>query len=179
MCGSYEESDMKAGFYYDLKFVMFLLYVIFLVVFVVLWGLSADFAMFGSIFLCIIFYLDLQAFIEVRIPRYGWKCSKNDYKLASALLIISPSLIPIGRYFLDTIAVWSPLFFILSVGLETIPMLLGIVFALTCYLDFGNSLRFWKKNEEITNILLKHSYFYRKIFGRKTTNTPQQTKIMK
>lgn len=179
MSGSYEENDLKAGFYYDLKFVVCLLYVIFIVVFVVFWGLSAlaDIALFVLVFLCIVAFLDLQEFIEVRVPRYGWKCSKKNYKFASALLIISLFLIPVGEYFLDNeITVGLPFLFFLSLGLMLIPMLLGMVLALTCYLDFGSSLGFLKKDEEITKVFLKHSYFYRKIFGRKIAQKTSHNK---
>lgn len=75
-----EESYLKAGFYYNLKFVTALLFLIFMVVFAVLHVL-ADFAIFALIFLCTLFYLDLQEFIEVKVPLYGWKCSKSDYKI--------------------------------------------------------------------------------------------------
>jgi hypothetical protein len=177
MPNSCEEGDSKAGFYYDLKFVIALLYVIFVAASLVLLGLSAfaDFPIL--VFLCILLYLDLQEFIEVRVPRYGWKCPKNNYKIASALLMISLFLIPVGEYLLDSkIAVRSPLFFFLLLGLMFVPALLGMIFALTCYMDFGHSLGFWKKDEEIIKAFIKHSYFYRylhyfhrKIFGRKST----------
>lgn len=168
MCGSYEENDSKAGFYYDLKFVMGLLYFIFMVVFIVL-SASVEFSIFTLIFLCVLVYLDLQEVIEVRVPRYSWKCSKSNYKIASALLIISLFLIPVGKCFLDSgVAVRLPFFLPLSLGLISIPMLLGMVFALTCYLDFGRSLGFWSKDAEIAKVFLKHSYFYRKIYGRKS-----------
>ncbi|MEM2459554.1 MAG: hypothetical protein QXG66_04915 [Candidatus Bathyarchaeia archaeon] len=177
MSGSYEESDLKAGFYYDLKFVVSLLYTTFIVVFAVFEGLSAftDFAVSILLFLCIMTYLDLQEFIEVRVPRCGWKCSKKNYKFASALLMISLFLTPMGKYFLDSgSATRIPLVFFLSVALMLIPMLLGMIFTLTCYLDFGSPPRLKGKDKEITTALLKHSYFYRKIFGRKLTRTMPQ-----
>lgn len=171
MSGSYEESDSNAGFYYDLKFLMSLLYVIFIVVFIALMELLAfaDFAVLNLIFLCIGAYLDLQEFAEVIVPRYGWKFSKNNYKIASTLLIISIFSILMGKYFLESeLALRLPLFFFLSVGLMLIPTLVGFIFTLTCYLDIRSSLGFWRKDEEITRVFLKHSYFYRKIFGRKS-----------
>ncbi|MEM2947755.1 MAG: hypothetical protein QXN96_05935 [Candidatus Bathyarchaeia archaeon] len=169
MSGSVEEGDLKAGFYYDLKFVMLLLYVVFIIVFVAWGGLSAftDFAMFNLIFICIITYLDLQEFIEVKVPRHGWKNLKSNYKIASAFLIISLFFVSMGEYFFDSkLAARSPFFFVLSLGLMLTPIL-GIIFALTCYLDYEGTKRLWEKDNEIAGALLNHSYFYRKIFGRK------------
>ncbi|MGQ9506978.1 MAG: hypothetical protein ACUVTB_03845 [Candidatus Bathycorpusculaceae bacterium] len=112
-------------------------------------------------------YLDLQETIEVRVSRYGWICSKKDYRMASAFLIISLFLIPTGYYLLTRIAVIHPLIFILSLALMLLPFLTGTVFALNCYLDFGRSLGYWKKDEEITKTFIKHSYFYPRTYGRK------------
>ncbi|MDH7477784.1 MAG: hypothetical protein QHH17_05320 [Candidatus Bathyarchaeota archaeon] len=164
-----EEADSKAGFYYDLKFVIGLLYIVFVIVYVLLLDFSifTDFTALVLVFLSLMGYLDLQETIEVRVPRYGWKCSKRDFRLASAFLIASLFLIPVGTFLLRSrIAAEHPLIFILSLALLFIPTLSGIVFALNCYLDFGRALGYWKRDEEITKAFLKHSYFYRKIFRK-------------
>lgn len=129
-------------------------YIIFTAVFVVSSGLSAlaDFGVVVLVFLSLMSYLDLQETIEVRVSRYGWKCSKRDYKIASAFLIISLFLIPVGYCLLTSrIAVAHPLIFFLSLALLLIPALVGILFALNCYMGFGSSL----------------GYFYRKIHRQK------------
>ncbi|MGB9854720.1 MAG: hypothetical protein ACPLRY_07970 [Candidatus Bathyarchaeales archaeon] len=175
MSGACEEGDWKAGFYYDLKFVVSISYVTFMVAFIAIRGLSGftDFTVIILIFLCIVTYLDLQEFIEVKVPRHGWKCSKKIYKFASALLIISLFLTPMGEYLLNSgLAIRLPFFFFLSIGLMSIPMLLGLIFALTCYLDFESLQRFCRRDKEISAALLKHSYFYSKIFGRKSATKP-------
>lgn len=128
----------------------------------------ADFGVVVLVFLSLMSYLDLQETIEVRVSRYGWKCSKRDYKIASAFLIVSLFLIPIGYCLLTSrIAVAHPLIFFLSLALLLIPALVGMLFALNCYMGFGSSLGCWKKDEQITQAFLKHSYFYRKIHRQK------------
>jgi hypothetical protein len=164
-----EEGDSKAGFYYDLKILVGLLYVI-SVVSVILLGLSAfeGFGVITLMFLVLMVYLDAQETVEVRVPRYGWICSRKDFRFASAFLVISLFLIPVGNYLLTSrIAVMHPLIFLLSLVLLLLPALLGLVFALSCYMDIGRSLGYWKKDEQITQAFLKHSYFYRKIHRQK------------
>jgi len=57
--------------------------------------------------------LDVQETVEVRVPLYGWVCSKEDFRLASALLMISLFLIPVGNYLLTSrIAAAHPLIFL-------------------------------------------------------------------
>ena len=163
-----EEGDSKAGFYYDLKIVVGLLYMVFVIslAFMFLLGLWAfeDFGLVTLMFSVLMVYLDVQITFEVRVPSYGWVCSKKDFRLASALLMISLFLIPAGNYLLTSrIAVAHPLIFLFSLALLLVPALLGIVFALNCYLDFGHSLGYWKKDNEVVKALLRHSYFYRKI----------------
>jgi hypothetical protein len=97
LSGSLEESDSKAGFYYDLKFLIGLVYIAFLIL-VILSGsiLSIRIEYIGLIFLSLLSFLDLQEFAEVRIPRYGWKGSRSDYRVASVLLAIGILLVPIA-----------------------------------------------------------------------------------
>ena len=169
MLGVHGDGDLKAGFYYDLKIVVVLLYAVFVIVSVVVLGLGAlaDFVAISLLFVVLLFYLDLQETIEVQVPRYGWKCSKKDYRLASALLIISLFLIPIGNFLLTSgIAAKHPLSFLLSLMLLSAPFILGMAFALSCYMDFGRSPG-WKKDKEIIKVFQEHSYFHRKIHGLK------------
>jgi len=166
-----EEGDSKAGFYYDLKTVVGLLYLA-CAAFIILLRFSAlaDFGVISLMFSVFLVYLDLQGVAEAIIPRYGWICSKKDFRFASAFLVISLFLIPVGNYLLTSrIAVMHPLIFLLSLVLLLLPALLGLVFALSCYMDIGHSLGYWKKDEKITQAFLKHSYFYRKIHRQKAT----------
>jgi hypothetical protein len=163
-----EEGDSKAGFYYDLKIVVGLLYLAFAAFFIPLFLLGfsalADFGLISFTFSVLLVYLDLQMAGEVVIPRYGWVCSRKDFRLASALLVVSLFLIPVGDYLFNSkIAAINPITFLLSLTLLSLPALLGIAFALSCYIDMGRSFGYWRRNEQITKALLKHSYFYRKI----------------
>ncbi|MGQ9625023.1 MAG: hypothetical protein ACUVT9_06595 [Candidatus Bathycorpusculaceae bacterium] len=175
MSDSCEEGGSKAGFYYDIKFVISLLFIVFTVVSFLLLGLGlltlltfSDFGVVTLVFLSLMTYLDLQETIEARIPRYGWICSKKDFKLASAFLLVSLLLTPIGYCLLSSgIAAKHPIAFLFSSALLIVPILLGIGFVLSCYLAMGETLGYGKKDEEITKTLLKHSYFYPKIRGRK------------
>jgi len=168
-------SDSRAGFYYDLKFLIGLMYILF----VVLIGISGflfsiEIGEISIIFLSILTFLDLQAFVEVRVPRYGWKCSRFIYKLASALLLAGVLLVPIVNSLLNSgIIVELPqhssiVLFFLSIGFLMIPIL-GMILTLVCYLDFAQSLGTspWKRDKEIVEAISKHSFFYRKIFRRK------------
>ncbi len=166
-----EECDSKAGFYFDLKIVVGLLYMVFIIsvsslILLGLWTFE-DFGVVTLMFLVLMVYLDVQETVEVRIPRYGWVCSKKDFRLASAFLVISLFLIPVGDYLLTSrIAAAHPLIFLFSLAVLLVPALLGIVFALNCYIDFGRSLGYWKKDEQIVQAFLRHSYFYRKIHNK-------------
>jgi len=165
-----EEGDSKAGFFYDLKIVVGLLYLAF-AAFIILLRFSAlaDFGVISLMFSVFLVYLDLQGVAEAIIPRYGWVFSKKDFRFASAFLVISFFLIPVGNYLLTSrIAVMHPLLFLLSLVLLSLPALLGIAFALSCYIDMGRSFGYWRRNEQITKALLKHSYFYRKIHRLKS-----------
>lgn len=175
---SCDEGDLKAGFFYDIKFVVGLLFIVFAAFSFLLGGLSAfsDFGVIVIVFLSLMAYLDLQETIEVQVPRHGWVCSKRDFKLASAFLLVSLLLTPIGYYLLSSeIAAKHPLTFLFSLALLLVPTLLGIAFALNCYLAMGRPLGYWKKDEEIAKALLKHSFFYPKTYGRKATQKIKQT----
>jgi len=60
-----------------------------------------------------------------------------------------------------------PIIFLFSLVLMVIPALLGLTFALSCYIDIVRRIGFWKMDKYITQALLKHSYFYRKIHKSK------------
>jgi hypothetical protein len=168
-----EEGDSKAGFYYDLKVVVVLLVLGFCRFYysVKIFGFSG-FGVISLMFSVFLVYLDLQGVAEAIIPRYGWVFSKKDFRFASAFLVISLFLIPVGNYLLTSrIAVMHPLLFLLSLVLLSLPALLGLVFALSCYIDMGRSFGYWRRNEQITKALLKHSYFYRKIHRLKSIRT--------
>lgn len=171
MSSSFEESDSKAGFYYDIKVLVVLAYVVFFVSTLVL-GLILSVGVSGITltFLGLMLFLDLQEFIEVRVPRYGWRCSKSIYKLASAFLLIGALLVPIATQLMNSgIAATIPpqtsiLLFLLSMGLMAAPIV-GIALALICYLDFASSLKIslWKRDKEVIEAISKHSFFYRKL----------------
>jgi len=164
-----EEGYSRAGFFYDLKIVVGLLYLAF-VLFVILHGFSAlaDFGIVSLMFLVLSVYLNVQEVAEVVVPHYGWVFLKRDFRFASAFLVVSLFLIPVGNYLLTSgIAVTHPLIFLLSLALLSLPTLLGIVFALSCYVEVGRSIGNWKKDKRITQALLKYSYFYRKIHKQK------------
>jgi len=170
------ESDSKAGFCHDLE-VLFSLMYIFFFVFVVLSGLlfSTSIAIFSVVFLSLSMFLNLQGFVEVKVPRYGWKCSRLDYKLASAFLLMEVLFVPIVNNVMYSGIITrlptdlSVILFFCSIGFLVIPFILGIIFALLCYLDFASSLGIsaWRRDREIIEAISKYSFFYRNVFRRK------------
>jgi hypothetical protein len=177
MVTNLEESDSNAGFYYDLKVVTGIVYVIFAVILIYLmvfsgYVLSTDFYSAILVFLSLFVFLDLQEFIEVKVPRYGWKCSKSNYRLASAFLLLGVLTAPIGNFLLnltDSPIVWNVILFFLSIGLLIAIPIMGFLFAIICYLDFMQALKlsFWKRDQEVIKIISKHSIFYRKLSRHK------------
>jgi len=175
LSSSIEEGDFKAGFYYDLKFLIGITYIIFFI-FNVLSGLilSTKFGIIILIFLSIETFLDIQEFVEVKVPRYGWKCSRDTYKLACVFLVMGVLLVPIADFLIyseiitKAPAYLSVIFFFLIIVLIAIPIL-GIFFTLTCYLNFYHSLgiSLWKRDKEIIEAYSKNSFFYRKFHRRK------------
>lgn len=173
-----EEGDSKAGFYYDLKFLIILIYVPFFVFAVLQSGfdLSTGFYITNTIFLSLLILLDLQEFIEVMVPRYGWKCSKLNYRLSTTFLVLGVLVVSITGHLNSRIITKLPLYLsfallLLSVGLLGVP-LLGIVFALICYSDFASSrgVSIWRRDQEITDAVSNHSFFYQHLFRRKKQN---------
>jgi len=170
-----EENYSKAGFYHDLKFLILLAYTLFFL-FTVLSGnmLLTKIHEITLIFISLLVFLDLQEFVEIRVSRYGWKCSRFNYRLASAFLVMGVLLVPIADYLMNgglitkLALVPSIIFFFLFVGFLVTPII-GIVLALTCYLDFARSLQisFWRRDKEIIEAISKHSFFYRKFSRRK------------
>jgi len=168
-----EEGDSKAGFYYDIMIVIGLLYIAFVAFLIIIkgfWAL-ADIGFVSSMFVIILVYIDVQWAAEVIVPHYGWIFSKKDFRHASAFLLISFFLIPAGYYLLTSgIAAMHPIIFLSSLVLMVIPALLGMTFALSCYIDIVRRIG-WKKDKYITQALLKkHSYFYRKIHKPKAAH---------
>ena len=168
------ESDSKAGFYNDLKFLISLMFIFFFV-FVFLSGLlsSTNIAIVILVFISILTFLELQEFVEVKVPRHGWKCSRFNYKLASAFLLMGVLLVPMANNVMDSGIITrlpsylSVILFFCLLGFLVIP-LLGIVLALFCYLDFASSLGIsvWRRDREIIEAISKYSFFYR-VFRRK------------
>jgi len=181
MSKNFESDDWKVGFYYDLKFLIAGAYSFFVIVVLILHFyfrfMLDDLFSTGLIFLCLLIFLDLQEFMEVKVSRYGWICSKFEYKLASALLLLSILLVPVASFILDFLGEngWRLpqhlgfISFLFSAGLLILPIITGIALTLSCYLDFLHELNLslWKRDPEITEVLLQYSFFYRRIFGRK------------
>lgn len=169
----YEESDSKAGFYYDIKFLVMLIYILFAISSFALGPiLSVNIFEVTLMFLSLLIFFDLQEFIEVRVPRYGWKCSRIVYKLASAILIVGALLVPIATRLINSEMIIglpqhaSVLLFLFFLGSLTIPIL-GIALALICYLDFANSLgiSLWRRDKDVVAAISEYSFFYRKLSG--------------
>lgn len=165
------DSYNLVGFFYDLRFILTLIYCTFFLVFIVpafALGLPpTDFTVVMLMIIALWFFLDLQVSIIIWVSRHGWKRIKRNYKLASALLIISPFTTIVGDLLLKTLAVKSPFLFLIGVALLGIPLILGLVLAISCYWNFKGEAGVWKKDEQITEVLLEYSYFYPKIFRRK------------
>jgi len=169
-----EEGDSKAGFYYDIMIVIGLLYIAFVAFLIIIKGFWAlaniGFASVNAMSVIILVYIAIQLAAEVVVPHYGWIFSKKDFRLASAFLLISFFLIPAGCYLLTSgIAVIHPIISLFSFVLMVTPALLGMTFALSCYIDIGRRIG-WNKDKYITQALLKHSYFYRKIHKSKAAH---------
>jgi hypothetical protein len=175
LSGSFDESDSRAGFYYDIKFIICLTYVLFFIITL----LSGPIFSTGTnevpsllIFLSLSIFMDLQEFVEVKVPRHGWKCSKSNYKFACIFLTVGTLLVSIADYLINIGAVaelstyQSILLFFLSMGFLAIPII-GMVLTLVCYLDFAHSLgiSMWRRDKEIIEAISKHSFFYHKLSG--------------
>lgn len=174
MSGSLEESDSKAGFYYDLKFLTSLAYIVF-IIFGVLSRLvfSVEFGAAFLVFLSIFTFMDLQEFVEIKVPRHGW-VSRDTYRLASVFLVTGVWVVPIADSLMNSGIITrlptsiSVAIFLLSMVLIIIPIL-GLVFVLDFYLDFYRSIGIspWKKDKELIETYSKHSFFYSKLIRRK------------
>lgn len=177
MATNFEESDYKAGFYYDLKILLVIIYLFFAIM--LLYSIissghfpSTDFYIVISVSLGLWVFLDLQEFIEVKVSRHGWKCSKLNYKLSSAFLLLGVLTAPIANFLLNIErlpAIWSIATFFSSIIFLMVFPILGIAFAMTCYADFTEALKlsFFQKDKELTQVLSKHSVFYRKLSRNK------------
>jgi len=178
LADSLEESDSKAGFYYDLGFLTCLAYLAFLI-FIILSGIGlsigVEVGLTSFVLLSFVFFLDLQGFAEVKVPRYGWKGSRSDYRIASSLLAMGIPLVLIAGCLMDSGVITrlptslSIILFFSCMGFLIIPVV-GLIFYLIFILNFtrlhGFSLS-WARDRQILEVYSKHSFFYRKLLRRK------------
>jgi len=177
LADSLEESDSKAGFYYDLKFLTCLAYLAFLVLIIlseIMLSIGIELGLTSLIFLSFVFFLDLQEFAEVRVPRYGWKGSRSDYRIASSLLATGIPLMLIAGSLMNSEVITrlptslSIILFFSCMGFAIIPVV-GLIFYLIFILNFTrlHGFSLWARDRQILEVYSKHSFFYRKLFRRK------------
>ena len=97
----FEQGNSRAGFCFDLKLLIGFAGNLFFVFVVLAGSLTTRIDRVILVFLSLLSFLDLQESVEVRIPRYGWKCSSSNYKLASTFLLLGFLLVPISDYLLS------------------------------------------------------------------------------
>lgn len=162
-----EEMDPLAGFLLDLIWVI-IIFAIGALVYIIIFDtrIVSDFSsVFWGTLVPFAFFLQLQTWMLVKIPRHGWKNSKTLYEGASLLFLLSmmlSSVASLAQHYLGFTSASNVMMYNLGLIAAFSPLLTFLVGALLELVLVSSFTRnFFGRDKEVLEVLRKHSRVYR------------------